>query len=57
MFRLFNYDMGPLGSVLLILIALGGMWLGYMFSRPSNYQLSIRRPPPDDALPMPKKKP
>ena len=46
MFKLFAYDMGPLGPVLLLLLALGSMWLGYRFSRPSNRQLSIRRPPP-----------
>ena len=44
MFKLLFYDMGPLGSVLLVLLALASMWLGYRFSRPSNNQLSIRRP-------------
>ena len=43
-FKLLAYDMGPLGPVLLVLLALGSMWLGYRFSRPSNKQLSIRRP-------------
>ncbi len=47
MFKLFAYDMGPLGPVLLVLLALGSMWLGYRFSRPSANQLSVRRPPPE----------
>ena len=47
MFKLLFVDMGPMGSVLLVLLALGSMWLGYRFSRPSDNQLSIRRPPPD----------
>ena len=46
MFKLFAYDMGPVGAVLLVLLALGSMWLGYRFSRPSDSHLSIRRPPP-----------
>lgn len=45
MFKLFASDMGPLGPVLLVLLALGSMWLGYRFSRPSDNQVSIRRPP------------
>jgi len=45
MFKLFFYDMGPLGPVLVV-VAAGSMWLGYRFSRPSDRQLSIRRPPP-----------
>lgn len=44
MFKLLFYDMGPLGPVLLVLLALVSMWLGYRFSRPSDNQLSIRRP-------------
>jgi hypothetical protein len=46
MFKLFAYDMAPLGPVLLVLLALGSMWLGYRFSRPSSSQFSIRRPLP-----------
>jgi hypothetical protein len=46
MFKLLFVDMGPMGPVLLVLLALGSMWLGYRFSRPSDSQLSIRRPPP-----------
>jgi hypothetical protein len=45
MFKLFHHDLGPLGPLLLVMLALGAMWLGYRFSRPSNNQLSIRRPP------------
>jgi hypothetical protein len=45
MFKLFAYDMGPVGSALLVLLAVGSMWLGYRFSKPSDSQLSIRRPP------------
>jgi hypothetical protein len=44
MFKLFHHDLGPLGPLLLVMLALGAMWLGYRFSRPSNNQLSIRRP-------------
>ena len=44
MFKLFAHEMGPLGPVLLVVLALGSMWLGYRFSRPSINQLSIRRP-------------
>jgi len=44
MFKLFFVDMGAMGPVLLILLALGSMWIGYRFSRPSDNQLSIRRP-------------
>jgi hypothetical protein len=47
MFKLLFVDMGPLGLALLILLALGSMWLGYRFSRPSANQLSVRRPPPE----------
>jgi len=45
MFKLFEYDIGPFGPVLLVMLALGAMWLGYRYSRPSNNQQSIRRPP------------
>lgn len=45
MFKLFAYDLGPLGPVLLILLALGSMWMGYRFSRPFTDQLSVRRHP------------
>jgi len=31
MFKLFAYDMGPVGSALLVLLAVGSMWLGYRF--------------------------
>ena len=48
-FKLFSYDVGPLGYILLLMLALGSMWLGYRFSRPSDNQLSIRRPPPQKA--------
>ena len=46
MFKLFFVDMGPMGPVFLLLIALTSMWLGYRFSRPSENHLSIRRPAP-----------
>jgi hypothetical protein len=39
MFKLFAYDMGPVGSALLVLLAVGSMWLGYRFSKPSDSQL------------------
>lgn len=42
-------EMGPLGAVLLLLLAVGSMWLGYRFSRPSDSQLSVRRPPPQES--------
>ena len=45
MFKLLFVDMGPMGPALLILLAFGSMWLGYRFSRPSDSQLSIGRPP------------
>ena len=32
MFKLLFVDMGPMGPVLLLLLALGSMWLGYRFS-------------------------
>lgn len=45
--KLFYRDFGPLGDFLLVVLALGSMWLGYRYSRPSNTLLSIRRPPED----------
>jgi hypothetical protein len=44
MFKLLFVDMGAMGPVLLVLLALGSTWLGYRFSRPPGSQLSIRRP-------------
>ena len=32
-FELFAYDMGPVGWALLVLLAVGSMWLGYRFSK------------------------
>ena len=46
-FKLFAYDMGPMGLALLVLLTLGSIWLGYRFSRSSAPQLSVRRPPPE----------
>lgn len=45
--KLFYRDFGPLGDLVLVVLALGSMWLGYRYSRPSNTLLSIRRPPED----------
>jgi hypothetical protein len=42
-FEFFAYEMGPLGPVLLVLLAVGSMWFGYRFSRPSKSQQSLRR--------------
>ena len=36
MFKLLFYDLGPLGPILLILLALIAMWVGYRYSRPSD---------------------
>lgn len=51
MFKLLFYDAGPAGPILLVLLALVSMWLGYRFSKPSDNQISIRRPktPPDSS--------
>src|SRR5262245_15394663 len=46
-FKLFAYDMGPLGPALLVLLTLGSIWLGYRWSRSSAPPLSVRRLPPD----------
>jgi hypothetical protein len=45
--KLFYSDFGPLGDLLLVVLAVGSMWLGFRYSRPSNILLSIRRPPED----------
>jgi hypothetical protein len=50
--KMFYADLGPFGDVALMLIALVAMWLGYRhsrpnYTRPSNRDLSIRRPPDD----------
>jgi hypothetical protein len=43
--KVFNHDLGALGDVLLLMLALGAMWLGYRYSRPAKTHLSIRQPP------------
>jgi len=43
MFKLFLDELGPMGAILLVLLAIVAMWLGYRYSRPSDHQSSIRR--------------
>jgi hypothetical protein len=48
--KLLSFDIGPLGDLALLVVALGAAWLGYRYSRPnytrpSHRALSIRRPP------------
>lgn len=43
--KVFDHDLGPLGDILLLMLALGAMWLGYRYSTPSKTHLSIRQPP------------
>lgn len=49
--KLFYYDTGPVGDLVFLALALGSMWMGYRYSRPSNTALSIRRPPDDPNRP------
>ena len=42
MFKLLFYDMGPLGPILLILLALISMWVGYRYSRPSDIKKQLQ---------------
>jgi hypothetical protein len=48
-FKLFLYDLSPGAWAFFVLLALGAMWLGYRYSRPSSNHLSIRRPPPESS--------
>jgi len=43
--KVFNHDLGLLGDAVVLMLALGAMWLDYRYSRPSNSHLSIRQPP------------
>ena len=45
--KLFNTDWGPLGDVVLTVLALGAMWLGFRYSNRSTTLPSIRHRPLD----------
>lgn len=50
--KLLNFDIGLLGDIALLVLAVGVAWLGYNYSRPnytkpSHRELSIRPPRKD----------
>jgi hypothetical protein len=45
--KLFYTDSGPLGDVILTVLAIAAMWLGFRYSNASSTLLSIRHDPRD----------